>query len=353
MADVERSQPILNDTIFRLYSMTKPLTSVLLLMMVQDGLISIDRPVHDYISEWRDIGVYAGGNIKDGFDMKACARPPTIGHLLSHTSGLTYGFQRISPIDAAYRQFRLGELDGPDSSSLVSYLARLPLEFEPGTAWNYSVGTDVVGRIIEIVSNRSLDEVMQERIFQPLGMIDTAFSVPDEKIHRFAACYERKDDHLCLQDDPYNSAFRRPPIKPLGGGGLTSTAVDYLKFCRLLMGETPDLLSHESISLMAANRLPDNGDLASCSRSLFSETSYAGVGFGLGLAVTLDPKSSEIAGSCGDLSWGGMANTYFWVDPSMDLACVFMTQVMPSATYPLRRDLRELVYAAFRHVEIA
>jgi CubicO group peptidase (beta-lactamase class C family) len=352
LMDVERKRPVREDTIFRIYSMTKPLTSVALMMLVEDGRISLDDPVHRYIPQWRDLGVYEGGFIGT-FRTRRTSAPMRIVDLLRHTSGLTYGFQQRTNVDAAYRKLGLGEIGGPVSlEGLIEGIAKIPLEFSPGTVWNYSVSTDVLGYLVAKITGEPFEEFLRNRILQPLRMVDTDFSVPEAKASRLAACYSASpDDRMQLQDDPEKSAYLRPPTFVSGGGGLVSTASDYLRFCRMLLngGELDGarILSPRTIELMTVNHLPGEKELPDLSVSLFSEATYAGVGFGLGFAVTLNPARTLMPGVAGDYSWGGMASTYFWIDPREELIVIFMTQLTPSASYPIRRELRTLVYSAF------
>ena len=244
---------------------------------------------------------------------------------------------------------------------MVDDLAKIPLEFSPGEAWNYSVSTDVIGYLVGKISGQPFEQFLKERIFDPLGMSDTDFFVPADKVHRFAACYsadpkggmtfhaaERKGN-LTLQDDPTTSSFLSPPSFISGGGGLCSTAADYLTFCRALLGGGElggvRLIGPKTLALMTSNHLPGGCDLPGMSRSLFSEATYNGIGFGLGFSVTMDPAQTLIPGSAGEYAWGGAATTSFWIDPAEELIAIFMTQVLPSSAYPLRRELRTMVYA--------
>ena len=362
LADVERKVPVKDDTIFRIYSMTKPITSVAFMMLVEEGRVAIDEPVHKYIPEWKNLGVFQAGTAP-AFLTKPPSRPMLIVDLLRHTSGLTYGFQQRSNVDAAYRELRIEELDkGKTLQSMIDELAKLPLEFSPGEAWNYSVSADVIGYLIGKISGKPFEQFLKERIFDPLDMKDTDFFVPAAKARRFAACYsadpeggvtlhatDRKGG-LTLQDDPTKSSFLSPPSFFSGGGGLCSTAADYLTFCRALLngGELGGvrLLGPKTLKLMTSNHLPGGLDLPGMSRSLFSEATYNGIGFGLGFAVTMDPAQTLIAGSPGEFNWGGAATTSFFIDPAEELITIFMTQVIPSSAYPIRRELRTMVYAA-------
>jgi CubicO group peptidase (beta-lactamase class C family) len=360
-ADLERQVPVKHDTIFRIYSMTKPLTSVAFMMLIEEGRVALDEPVHKYIPEWKNLGVFVAGT--GPFLTRPPTRPMQIVDLLRHTSGLTYGFQQRSNVDAAYRDKKIGEVEKAGTlKTMIDDLAKMPLEFSPGEAWNYSVATDVIGYLVGVISGKPFEQFLKERILDPLGMNDTDFFVPADKAHRFAACYsadpqggmtfhatDRKTS-LTLQDDPVKSSFLTPPSFFSGGGGLCSTAADYLTFCRALLnrGELGGvrLLGPKTLALMTSNHLPGGRDLPEMSRSLFSEAAYNGIGFGLGFSVTMDAAKTLIPGSAGEYAWGGAATTSFWIDPAEELIAIFMTQVLPSSAYPLRRELRTMIYAA-------
>jgi CubicO group peptidase (beta-lactamase class C family) len=350
-ADVERKVPIKDDTIFRIYSMTKPLTSIAFLMLVEEGRVALDEPVHKYIPEWKNLGVFQAGTLP-AFLTRPPSRPMLIVDLLRHTSGLTYGFQQRSNVDAAYRELKIGEVEKAGTlQSMIEDLAKLPLEFSPGEAWNYSVSTDVIGYLIGKISGKPFEQFLAERILDPLGMNDTGFFVPPAKAHRLAACYSADGKGgMTLQDDPTESSFLSPPSLISGGGGLCSTAADYLMFCRALLnrGELGGVrvIGPKTLALMTSNHLPGGRDLTEMSRSLFSEATYAGVGFGLGVSVTMNPSQTLIPGSAGEYAWGGAASTSFWIDPAEELIAIFMTQLLPSSSYPVRRELRTMVYAA-------
>jgi CubicO group peptidase (beta-lactamase class C family) len=351
LADVERGTPLREDTIFRIYSMTKPLTTVAFMMLVEQGLVALDTPVHTLIPEWRDLGVYLGGFVGT-FRTRRPDRPMLIIDLLRHTSGLTYGFQQSTNIDAAYRKLEIGEGEKQGTlDDMIQRLSTLPLEFSPGTAWNYSVSTDVLGYLVGKLSGVPFPEFLRTRVLGPLGMNETAFHVARGNERRLAACYvATPNGGMKLQDDPARSPYLEPPTLFSGGGGLVSTAADYLRFCRMMLnGGSFDgvrLLGRKTVQLMTTNHLPDGKDLPALSRSLFSEATFNGIGFGLGFAITLDPARTLIPGSPGEFSWGGMASTAFFIDPAEDLITIFMTQLMPSMTYPIRRELRTLVYSA-------
>ena len=358
-ADIERKTVMKDDTIFRIYSMTKPITSVAFMMLFEEGRVALDEPVHKYIPEWKNLGVFQAGTAP-AFLTRPPSRPMLIVDLLRHTSGLTYGFQQRSNVDAAYREMKVGEIEKAGTlQSMIEDLAKTPLEFSPGEAWNYSVSTDVIGYLIGKITGMPFEQFLQERILGPLGMKDTGFFVPADKAHRLAACYQAnpqgvttstgRQDGLTLQDDPTTSSFLTPPSLISGGGGLCSTAADYLTFCRALLngGELDGvrLLGPKTLALMTANHLPGGRDLPEMSRSLFSEATYNGIGFGLGFSVTMNPAQTLIPGSAGEYAWGGAATTSFWIDPAEELIAIFMTQVLPSSAYPIRRELRTMVYA--------
>ena len=351
LADVARATPLAEDTIFRIYSMTKPITSVAFMMLVEEGAVALDDPVEKFIPSWRDLGVFVAG-APPQFQTRRPERPMQVVDLLRHTSGLTYGFQTRTNVDAAYRKAGVGEMSSKlTMSQSIGALSRIPLEFSPGEAWNYSVSTDVLGFLVETISGGTFADFIRERITGPLGMVDTAFDVEPAKARRLAACYNRAPTgELALQDDPAKSAYLAPPIFYSGGGGLVSTGADYLRFCEMLIGggaaDGIRLLSRKTVALMTTNHLPGGKDLTELSRSLFSEATNAGIGFGLGFAVTLDPARALLPGSAGEFYWGGAASTAFWVDPAEDLIVVFLTQLIPSSAWPIRRELRTLVYSA-------
>ncbi len=352
MADVEQQQPVREDTLFRIYSMTKPVTSVALMMLYEAGHFQLMDPVHRYIPEFRDLRVYAGG-IYPNFMTTPTKRPMRIMDLLTHTSGLTYGFMNRTNLDAAYRELRL-DVDTPKgftTRALIQQLAKLPLEFSPGEAWNYSVSTDVLGYLVEVLSGQTLAEFFQQQIFNPLGMHDTGFHLPVEQRDRFAACYQyQQPGGFSLQDDPANSSFLAAPTFFSGGGGLVSTAADYLHFAQMLLqgGQLNGtrLLSPRTVAYMGRNHLPNEKTLPTLATGSFSETPFEGVGFGLGFAVRDNAVSAGVLSSEGELSWGGLASTHFWIDPKEDLIAIFMTQLIPSSSYNIRNELRALVYGA-------
>ena len=350
--EIERRRPVTPDSVFRIYSMTKPITSVGLMMLYEQGRLQLDDPVHRFIPSWRDLKVFVGGN-HPTWKTTPVERPMTIRDLLSHTSGLTYGFMERTNVDAAYRKLGVADRARPGYTlrDMVETLAELPLEFSPGTRWNYSVSTDVVGHLIEVISGQRLDAYLREHVLQPLGMVDTGFVIADEQRARFAANYERQaDGSLKLIDDPANSVYRECSFFS-GGGGFVSTARDYFRFTAMMLnkGELDGirLLGRKTVELMTMNHLPDGQDLTALAQAgMFTETAYAGVGFGLGFSVMRSPARAQISGTPGEHAWGGAASTAFWIDPVEDLIVIFMTQLMPSSSYPLRRELRALAYSA-------
>ena len=350
LMDLKRAKPMARDTIFRIYSMSKPITSVALMMLYEQGHFQLNDPVHKFIPEWRNLGVYAAG-LYPNFITTPAQRPMTVRDLMSHQSGLTYGFMNRSNVDRAYRKLELGARHGDNLRGMVEKLAGIPLEFSPGTHWNYSVSTDILGYLVEVFSGMPFDEYLRTKIFEPLKMVDTGFNVPEEKLERFAANYTRTPDKkLGLEDDPEGSPYTRPATFFSGGGGLVSTATDYFRFCQMLLnnGELDGarILGRKTIELMTMNHLPDGKDLTQMSISAVAETPYEGTGFGLGFSIILNLADAQQIGSVGEYSWGGAASTIFWIDPVEDLVLIFMTQLMPSATFNFRGQLKQIIYPA-------
>lgn len=344
--------PVDETTLFRIASMTKPITSLAFMMLVEEALVALDTPVHHILPELKGVAVFTGGDAATGFAMRPTEAPMRMVDLLRHTAGFTYGFQERTPIDAAYRASRMERWhDGLTLDEFVAELGRLPLEFSPGTAWNYSVATDVLGAVVQRISGLSLDRFFATRIFQPLGMADTFFQVPEDKRDRLADCWALDETgKRVIYDRGAESAWFRMPKLLSGGGGLISSALDYHRFCTMLLNggmlDGVRLVAPKTVALMTANHLPGGTDLAGVAQGVFSEASYAGTGFGLGFAVTLDPARTLIPGSPGEYFWGGMFSTAFFVDPVERLSMVFMTQFTPSMRYPIRRELKTLIYSA-------
>jgi CubicO group peptidase (beta-lactamase class C family) len=318
-------------------------------MLYEEGRFQLDDPIACFLPYFANQRVYTGGS-RGKFDSVPAVRDITFRDLLTHTSGLTYGFMESTQVDAMYRA---GGIDFQTSEAtlaeVVEKAAALPLLAQPGTAWNYSIATDVLGHLVAVISGRPFDEFLHERVLRPLGMTDTGFHVPVGDQHRFAANYSRgADGGLTLIDDPASSRYLAPRKIASGGGGLVSTAADYLRFCQMMLnkGELNGtrLLGRKTVELMMTNHL--RGDMAAMGMPRFSESSYEGVGFGLGFSVMLDPARAQILGTPGECAWGGAASTAFWIDPAEDLAVILLTQLMPSSTYPIRRELRVLTYQA-------
>jgi CubicO group peptidase (beta-lactamase class C family) len=348
----EWASGIAPDAIFRIASMTKPVTSIAFMQLVEQGKVALSEPVAKYIPEFANLGVFVSG----GGNAPFITRPPTtrlnIVDVLRHTTGFTYSFQERTPVDAAYRRTDLEHWGKNDSKSFFDHLASIPLEFDPGSCWNYSVSTDVLGVLIERISGQSLGEYFREHIFAPLGMDDTYFHVPKEKAARMPAAYAFHPAEKMKLVSPAGaeSSWCGGHSFESGGGGLASTISDYHRFCRMLLNggalDGVQIISPKTLELMTANHLPGGGDLTQHSKSLFSEAENAGIGFGLGFAVNIDPAATMIPGSKGEFYWGGMYSTAFLIDPVEDLIMIFMTQLMPSSTYPIRREIRTMMYAA-------
>ena len=355
LRDRERGVPIGDDTIFRIYSMTKPITSIALMQLFERGLFQLDDPVARFFPSWKAHRVWASGS---GGDMvtEAAHRPVSMRDLLTHTSGLTYGgvlpgMGDQHPVDELYRaaQIRTPGVEASLAESMEK-LAEVPLRFQPGSAYMYSLATDACGALVERISGVPFEQYLKENILGPLGMVDTSFQVAPGDLHRFAANYARYPDRTTrLMDDPATSAFTRPPSFVSGGGGLTGTVADYSRFCEMLRcrGELDGqrIIGPRTLDLMTMNHLPGGKDLAALDVDLQTLYGNVGVGFGLGFASTIDQVATG-ALTRGDYYWGGAASTVFWVDPIEDLWVVFMTQLMPSGTFDFRGQLRSLVYSA-------
>jgi len=359
MADIESSKPLGDDSIFRIYSMTKPITSIALMQLYEQGKFLLEDPVEKFLPSFKDPVVLLGGSL-----LKPETRPAqtvmTIRDLLTHTSGLTYGFHFQNNLDQMYRDQKLGgpltEKQGRANVSLeegIDRLGGLPLLFDPGTAWNYSMSTDVCGRLIEVIGGCSLEEYLEENIFKPLGMEDTGFFVTEDKVDRFTSNYILGSDRSLERIDPAeDSPYLKERLFLSGGGGLISTTDDYQKFVNMLLnagafGEE-QIIGRRTLELMTMNHLPLGKLLNEVGQSTFSETALAGMGFGLGFSVLMDPAANAGLGTIGEFAWGGAASTRFWVDPVEKVSCIFMTQFMPSSYYPIRRELTTSVYQAMK-----
>ncbi len=341
--DVKAGKPVQWDTLWRIYSMSKPITSVAIMMLYEEGHFQLTDPLSRFIPAFKEVKVFAGGD-EDEYETVDLLRPITVHDLLTHTSGLAYGLDATDAVDKMYIKhlWQAGTFSRRKPLlQVVNALAALPLAHQPGTAWRYSVATDVLGCLVQVVSGKPFDQFLQERIFGPLGMVDTHFCVPETKIERFAANYgPTKSGGLKVIDAPAKSEFTRPTRCPSGGGGLISTAPDYMRFAQMLLnqGELDGvrLLGRKTIELMTMNHLP-------AGMHIWEDASS---GFGLGFGVTIDQAQSKALGSTGTYGWGGAANTNFWIDPQEGLIGLLMLQFMPSGTYPVIPDFRVAVYQA-------
>ena len=346
--DIEADTPLTADTLYRIYSMTKPITTLAAMMLYEQAALDLNDPVSTYIPAFEDVRVYVGGPAAAPVTRPA-TEPIRIKHLLTHTSGLTYGFHRVHVTDEIQRATidEFAPPAGADLARACELYAQVPLRFDPGTCWNYSVSTDVLGRVVEVVSGQPLDAFFQDHVLGPLEMTDTAFHATDTD--RLATLYGLGPDGIIRLDQIGKAALSQPAILS-GGGGLVSSMADYSRFTELLLrgGRLGDarLLSDRTLAFMTRNHLPGGADLDEFGIPLYAETPFRGVGFGLGFSVTIDPARAALASSAGEFGWGGMASTYFWVDPAEDMTVVFMTQVMPSSAYPIRSQIKQLVYSA-------
>ena len=354
--DIEAGLPVETDTLWRIYSMTKPITSVAAMILYEEGAFELTDPVSKFIPAFGSVRVFTGGS-----DLKPVTVPATepvrIWHLLTHTSGLTYGFHRAHPVDGIYRArgFEWGSPRKMDLAGCCDEFAAMPLLFQPGAEWNYSVSTDVLGRVVEVASGQSLDEFLASRVLGPLGMTDTAFWARPEQAGRLGALYTRGPAGRASRADTFGNAFFKEPVYLSGGGGLVSSAADYHRFTEMLLGR-PDspageldgtrIIGPRTVAYMTRNHLPGGADLETFGRPLFAEAPLRGSGFGLGFAVVTAPAAGKTLTSAGEYSWGGAASTAFFVDPAEQLTVSFFTQLLPSSTYPLRSQLRQLVYQA-------
>jgi CubicO group peptidase (beta-lactamase class C family) len=349
---LEDQLPVEADTIWRIYSMTKPLTAVLALQLWEEGAFELNDPVAKYIPSFGHTKVWRSGSVTNPL-LDPQMDPMRLWQLFAHTSGLTYGFMYNHPVDELYRRagFEWGLPKDVDLAGMCDVLAGLPLLYQPGSEWSYSMGLDVLGRVLEVVSGESLDELMSSRLLQPLGMHETTWHVPEANHSRVARLYAAHPaTRTAIPLDGMGDGALRPPQAFLGGGGMQSTAYDYQRFVQMLANEgTLDgvqILSPRTVRYMASNHLPNNVDLTAFGRPLFSETTFDGVGFGLGVSVTIDPVKGRVPGNAGEFAWGGAASTAFWVDPVDDLTVTFFTQLLPSSVHPIRSQLKQLVYQA-------
>ncbi len=348
LSDIARQTPMSAETIVRIYSMTKPIAVVAALMLYEQGRFQLDDPISRFLPYFANQRVCIGGN-RGKMDTAPALRDITFRDLMTHTSGLSYHFMFATLVDAAYRDQGIDFQTSDDSlGDLVERVAKIPLLAQPGAEWNYSIATDVLGYLVQVISGEDFGSFVEQRILAPLGMTDTHFVLPENKLPRFAANYVPSPEGLKLLDDPATSRYLLPGKIRSGGGGLLSTAGDYLAFGQMLLGGGAyggvRLLGRKTVDLMTSNHL--RGDMAAMGQPRFSESSYEGVGFGLGVSVTLDPARAQLIGSPGEYAWGGAASTAWWNDPAEEMSVVLLTQLTPSSTYPIRRELRVLSYQA-------
>lgn len=355
--DREAGAEMTLDTLFRIYSMTKPITSVAALMLFEEGHYLLDDPIANFLPAFADVQVCVGMDMT-GMRLARPERPPTVRDLMRHTAGLSYGWHQDTPVDQAYRDAGIKIHPEYNLAEMVDRLAKLPLVYHPGRAWRYSFATDVLGRLVEVWSGESLDEFLQRHIFAPLGMTDTAFQVVPEKLDRFATCYTLPDmagyvadaesgngpRRLVVQDAPETSKYTKPPVFLSGGGGLVASTADYLRFCQMLLNggvlDGTRILGRKTVELMTMNHLPP--ELIPIAITVPDP----GAGFGLGVKVLVDQAASGRLGSPGMYGWGGAATTVFWIDPAEELIGIFMTQFMPSGYYPVTTQFQRTVYQA-------
>jgi CubicO group peptidase (beta-lactamase class C family) len=356
--NIEENLPFERDTIVRIFSMTKPIVSTMLMTLAERGLFHLDAPVSEFIPEFSDMRCVVNG--ATSIDQTEPCSTPTLHQLLTHTSGLSYNFNP-GPVGQAMEaeKIRFASAQGTLAEEAVR-AAGLPLAFRPGTRWGYSIGIDIIGRVIEVVTGKPLDHVLRSDVFDPLGMTETDFTVPKDTGSRFASLYTplagdsfdlnatTKSSETLRCVDTYQTSPYHKTTCMSGGGGLVGTIDDYMKFAEMLrQGGALNgvrLLSPKTVKFMQRNHLPD--DIASMGTRSFAEMPMEGVGFGLGGAVVLDPARARTPGSVGDYGWGGMASTYYWSDPAHEMSVVFFTQLSPSSSYPNRPQLKALVHGA-------
>jgi CubicO group peptidase (beta-lactamase class C family) len=348
--DLEAGRALQDDTIFRIYSMTKPIVSVGLMTLYEEGLFQIDEPVSRYIPQLKGLKVFAGGTAEAPV-LREAEREMTIRDVLGHTSGLGRGRGNDHPVHQLYQKVNLPHSAGHQGTleTMMDELSGLPLVFDPGKHWLYSIATDVVGRLIEVISGQRLDAFLRERILTPLGMPDSGFEVPESEWDRLAACYEYDErGKLTLQDAPATSHYRHPHDFLSATGGMVSTIHDYARFARMLANggelEGVRIIGPRTLRFMASNHLAGGKDMASMSMGGYSEISRWGQGFGLGFSVLLDPAAAGTVGTPGEYGWSGAAGTTFFISPGEEMFVVFMTQLMRAQ--PLRRELRTTIYGA-------
>jgi CubicO group peptidase (beta-lactamase class C family) len=352
MMDAEAGKAMRPDAIFRLASMTKPIASVALMALYEEGRLQLDTPVSEFIPAFKDVKVFAGGTA-DSYDVRTPARPITVRHVLTHTAGFE-ALTPSTPVASLYARDGIAPLPATGTlATRASALARLPLAFDPGTRFTYHYASDVAGHLCELLSGQPFDAFLEERVLGPLGMTDTSFHVPPAKRDRFTANYEQVNDGMprYRPADPARDAiYEDSATYSSAGGGLTSTATDYLRFCRMLArgGELDGerILGPRTLQFMTQNHLPGGADLEALITHPISPTWIAsGTGFGLGFAVLLDAARAQVLGTPGEFYWGGAFSTAFFVSPAEDLIMIFLTQ-LGGSNYVIRRQLRATIYQA-------
>lgn len=348
LMDIKAGRPMQEDAIFRIYSMTKPITSIAIMMLLEEGRLGLTDVVSRYIPAFSKTKVYTGMGVL-GLQLTHQQPEMTLYHLLTHTSGLSYGWFFDSPVEELYRQSKVRPFDRDvPLQTIVESIAEIPLLFQPGTQWRYSIATDVLGHVVQVVADMPLDDFFKERIFKPLGMDETDFYVPADNVHRLAQIYGSAglfDPQVIPPAQVMGIAdITRPTQSPAGGGGLASTLADYLKFCDCLLAngvyDGGRLISRKTLAWMTANHIPDK------LMPIYLGATERDHGFGLGFRVTTDLGKRRRLSSVGEYGWGGAANTYFWIDPAEELIGLFMTQYMPLSPYPVTERFRNLVYQA-------
>lgn len=355
--DDEAGKPMRADTIFRMHSMTKPIASIALMQLYEQAKFQLDDPASRFIPQFKGLRVFAGGD-RDSYETREAAREMTVRDLLMHTSGLVQNYGVETPVGQMYMRDGLRALRakgaGGTLQDMIDRVSKLPLQCDPGSQWNYGISTDVCGYLVQVISGQRFDEYLQEHILGPLGMEDTGFHVPEAKLDRLAAEYRKGaagEPSYVLSDAPATSHLTQPQTYFSGSGGLVSTAADYMRFCKMLAngGELDGvrIIGPRTLGLMTMNHLEGGKDLAAMNGGGPSESARDGIGFGLGFAVLLDPVRAALVGTPGEYYWGGAASTAFFVSPNEDgLVMVFLTQLTPSSTYPIRRELRQAIYGA-------
>lgn len=350
-SDVVEERPIEEDSIFRIYSMTKPITSIALMQLYEQGRVLLENPVSRYVPAFADTEVWASGT-EDEYETVAAGREMTVHDALTHMTGLTAAFHWSHPVDAIYRQHDLADLTRPtmDLEEACDLAASLPLLFSPGTAWGYGMSTDLVGRLVEVISGQTFDAYLREHVLGPLGMVDTEFWVTEEQRDRLTSLYVHPKDGLRRFDHREKTPLLERPELLSGAGGLLSTAADYQRFLTMLSNggslDGRQIIGPRTLASMASNHLPEGKTLNDLGQSTFSEAAMEGTGFGLGFSVITDPAASQSVASVGEYGWGGAASTQMWVDPEEELTCLFLTQLLPSGRYPIRRQMRAVVNQA-------